>query len=207
MLSSLLAQADFQAAWQHTVESFRQLLNACPPGVRVSLEFKPTDETTRHSFVPSTAAALLLARDVGRPNFGLTLDFGHLLMAGENPAQSAALAAREGRLFGLHLNDAHVKLGAEDGLAFGAVNPIAALELVRWLQRVSYDGHVYFDIFPRKEDPVREAQYNIRRFRGLWARAAQLAARGIDGAGALHDAMGVLELLEGEEAAGGAAAA
>lgn len=65
----------------------------------------------------------------------------------------------------LQLNDAHVKLGAEDGLAFGAVNPVMALELVAWLHKVRYDGHIYYDTFPRKEDPVREAEYNIRRFK------------------------------------------
>ncbi|GAB4822855.1 hypothetical protein N2152v2_009901 [Parachlorella kessleri] len=189
-------QVDYQAAWQRTVEAFQQLVDACPPHVRVSLEFKSTDEATRYAIVPSTAAALLLGQHIGRPKFGLTLDFGHLLMAGENPAQSVALAAQAGMLFGLHLNDAHVKLGAEDGLAFGSVNPIAALELVRWLQRVGYEGHIYFDTFPRSDDPVREAELNIRRFKALWTRAARLAAAGVDGMGAAHDALGVLELLE-----------
>lgn len=73
-LFSLYLQVDYQASWQHSVESFQRLADGCPPGVRVSLEFKPTDEATRYSVVPSTGAALLLARDVGRPNFGLTLD-------------------------------------------------------------------------------------------------------------------------------------
>lgn len=50
----------------------------------------------------------------------------------------------------MQLNDAHVKLGAEDGLAFSSVNPTSALELVRWLQRVQFDGHIYFDTFPRR---------------------------------------------------------
>jgi hypothetical protein len=67
---------------------------------------------------------------VDRLNFGLTLDTGHLLMAGESAAQSAAAAAAAGRLFGLHLNDGHAKLGAEDGLAFGSVHAAGALELV-----------------------------------------------------------------------------
>jgi sugar phosphate isomerase/epimerase len=193
-------QTDYAAAWRRTVEAYQQLADACPPGVRVSIEHKPTDESTRWALVPSTGAALLLARDVDRANFGLTLDYGHLLMAGENPAQSAALVGAAGKLFGVQLNDAHVKLGAEDGLAFGSVNPTAALEFVRQLQRVRFDGHIYFDTFPRKEDPVREAEYNIRRFRALWARAARLAGAGIDGFAGRHDAMVVLELLEAEEA-------
>ena len=45
--------------------------------LKVSVEFKPTDEKSRFSFIPTTAAAILLADAVGEPNFGLTLDFGH----------------------------------------------------------------------------------------------------------------------------------
>jgi xylose isomerase len=157
---------DYQAAWDRTVDSFQALADACNVhDVRVSLEFKPTDEATRYSIVPSTGAALLLATHVDRANFGLTLDVGHLLMAGENPAQSAALVGGAGKLFSIQLNDAHVRLGAEDGLAFGSVGSVAALELVAWLKKVRYEGHLYYDTFPRKENPVREAEYNIRRFK------------------------------------------
>lgn len=52
------------------MQSLRQLSDACPPGIRLSLEPKPTDESTRWAIVPSTAAALLLAKEVDRPNFG-----------------------------------------------------------------------------------------------------------------------------------------
>lgn len=95
-------------------------------------------------------------------------------MAGENPAQSVAMAAAAGRLFGMQLNDAHVKLGAEDGLAFAAVHPTAALELVRALQRAQFDGHIYFDTFPRKEDPVGVGAYTARQCQGgcPWSAAA-----------------------------------
>jgi hypothetical protein len=34
---------------------------------------------------------------------GVTLDVGHLLMAGENPAQSIAVAAQAGCLFGVQV--------------------------------------------------------------------------------------------------------
>ena len=58
-----------------------------------------------------------------------------------------------------------------------------------------------------QENPVREAEYNIRRFRAFWARAARLAAAGVDAYGLTHNAMGALELLEAEEAAHAFAAA
>jgi L-rhamnose isomerase len=200
-------QVDYLAAWERTVQSLRQLADACPPGIRISLEPKPTDELTRLAIVPSTAAALLLAKEVDRPNFGLTLDMGHMLLAGENPAQSVALVGAAGKLFGLQLNDAHVRLGAEDGLAFASVSSSYALELVRWLQRLKPDLHIFFDTFPKKEDPVREAEHNIRTFKRLWAKAARLAAAGLDGFAATHDAMGALELLAAHEQAAEDAAA
>lgn len=121
---------------------------------------------------------MLLAGEVKRRNFGLTLDFGHCLMAGENPAQSVAMAQRavpgvlggpsSGRwggggggrgggkkLFGIQLGDGYGRLGAEDGLAFGSVHSMASMELVYYLAKTGFEGHVYFDTFPRNEDPVR----------------------------------------------------
>ncbi|KAJ1640059.1 xylose isomerase-like protein, partial [Pavlovales sp. CCMP2436] len=168
---------------------------------QVSLEFKPTDENTRWFAVPSTGAALLLVRDIDRNNMGLTIDLGHCLAAGENPAQSIAMVGRAGKLFGLQLNDGYQRLGAEDGLMFGSVHPLMALEVCYWLQEVGYDGHVYFDTFPRNEDPVREAEFNIRAFKRMWAKAKSLRAQGIEGRLRAHDALGTLEMLERMEAA------
>ena len=58
---------------------------------------------------PSAAACVPLARvalacQVNRSNFGLTLDIGHMLMAGENPAQSVALVGSAGKLFGVQVS-------------------------------------------------------------------------------------------------------
>jgi len=111
---------------------------------------------------------------VNRLNFGLTLDVGHCLAAGENPAQSASLVAREGKLFGVQLNDGYTRLGAEDGLCFASVHPHLALELVVWLVKSKFEGHCYFDTFPRNEDPVQEAARNVATTQRLWARAMEL---------------------------------
>jgi len=132
--------------------------------------------------------------EVGRPNMGITLDVGHCLMAGENPAQSVAILGEH--LFGVHLNDGHSRIGAEDGLVLGSVHGTMALELMYWLQRIGYAGHLYMDTFPRNEDPVRECEFNIRRAKALWRQAQRLRAAGLDERLARHDAMGALELLE-----------
>jgi hypothetical protein len=79
------------------------------------------------------------------------------------------------------------------------VHAAASLELVYWLRSVGFDGHVYFDTFPEAEDPVREAELNVRAFKRMWRTAAALER---DGMGAIlesHDAMGSLEMREAME--------
>lgn len=149
--------------------------------------------------MPSTGAAVLLVEEVDRLNFGLTLDFGHCLMAGENPAQSVALVNRfdPDKLFGVQLGDGYGRLGAEDGLAFGSINRTAAFEFLLWLLKTGYAGHLYFDTFPRNEDPVRECEYNIRQCKRM-IRAAKILLDSQQYKTFLsrQDAMGILELLE-----------
>jgi ribokinase len=191
-------QVNYTETWERGVDALRDAVDhpRCE-GVKISYEFKPTDESSRFAIVPSTAAALALVREVNRPGrFGLTLDAGHLIAAGENPAQSAASVARANALFGFHIGDVHSKLGAEDGLAFGSVHASLSLELVYWLRAVRYDGVVYFDTFPEAEDPVREAEYNVRTFKRMWNIAGRLERAGMGSKLAEHDAMGSLELIE-----------
>jgi len=194
-------QVDYNELWEQVVSAFQEVCDTYPL-VKVSLEYKPTDENTRFFAVPSTGASLLLVDDVNRENFGLTIDFGHCLMAGENPAQSIAMVnRRKGKLFGVQLGDGYGRLGAEDGLAFGSIHPMAAFEFVFWLVKTEYKGHIYFDTFPRNEDPVRECEYNIRQFNKMHALAKRILndaeqKKTIEKMLANHDAMGMLEYLE-----------
>ena len=193
-------QVDHGEKWDQLVEAFRECCDA-RPDVRWSVEYKPTDENTRFFTVPSTGAAMLLVRDVDRPNFGLTLDVGHMLMSGENPGQSIAMAGRS--LFGVQLNDGYTRLAAEDGLVFGSVHPGMALEVMWQLRRVGFAGHFYFDTFPQRSDPVAEAEVNIRRARMFWDAAAGLDRGEVARIAAEHDAMAALELVEAALRGGG----
>jgi hypothetical protein len=46
------------------VSCFRRLCDLCP-SVNISIEWKPTDESSRFSIVPSTGEALRLVEQVG----------------------------------------------------------------------------------------------------------------------------------------------
>ena len=189
-------QVNYKEKWGQLVSAFQECCDD-HPDIKWSLEFKPTDENTRFFTVPSTGAAMLLIKDIDRSNMGLTMDVGHMLMAGENPAQSIAMVGD--RMFGIQLNDGYTRLAAEDGMMFGSIHPTMALEIMYQLQETNFAGHLYFDTFPQRTDPVREAEYNIESAIRFWkaARAMRLGeskAR-MDSIMREHDAIGAMEMI------------
>jgi sugar phosphate isomerase/epimerase len=154
------------------------------------------DFLKRFFTVPSTGAALLLVHEVDRVNFGLTLDVGHMLMSGESPGQSIAMVGRAGKLFGIQLNDGYTRLAAEDGLMFGSIHPSIALEIMFQLRRIGFDGHIYFDTFPQRTDPVKEAESNIERVKRFWAAAGNIDDQLLRYVVEEHDAVGALNLVD-----------
>jgi len=189
-------QVNHDEKWDQIIHAFQECCDAYP-NIKFSLEYKPTDENTRFFTVPSTGAAVLLVQQINRPNMGLTLDVGHMLMSGENPGQSIALAGK--KLFGVQLNDGYTRLAAEDGLMFGSVHPTMALETLYYLQKIGFGGHLYFDTFPQRTDPVKECEYNIQRVKEFWIAAQRIRELGVEtknGVMDSHDALGALDLME-----------
>jgi xylose isomerase len=150
-------QANYQQLWQWAVDGVRSVA-AHRDDVIVSIEPKPADPR-RFSLLRSVSDALLLAREVGLPNIGVTLDFCHALMAGESPAMAASLALHDDRLFGVHLNDGYGAL--DDGLMVGSVHPVQTVELLWVLKQSGWNRTIYFDTFPEHVDPVAECAANI----------------------------------------------
>lgn len=186
-------QVDYDEKWAQLVAAFQECCDAFPD-IKFSLEYKPTDENTRFFTVPSTGAALLLVNEIDRPNMGLTLDVGHMLMSGENPGQSIAMAGK--KLFGIQLNDGYTRLAAEDGLMFGSVHPSMALEIMYQLKRIGYQGHFYFDTFPQRTDPIKECEYNIGRVKRFWAAVEKMDPVQIEKAAREHDALEALAIID-----------
>ena len=163
-------QADYARMWDDTLAALAEVADH-NPAIDIAVEYKP-NEPRAHALMPDMATTLLALAEVGRANTGVTLDFAHMLYAGEMPAKAAMLAARSSRILGLHLNDGYGK--RDDGLIAGSVHPVQTIELLVALQRIGYAGIIYFDTFPDHSglDPVDEARANIR----LTDRMVQLAA-------------------------------
>ena len=161
-------QGDYARMWEDSLECIAQVCDH-DPDLDIALEYKP-NEPRAFSLMPDIGTNLLALRELGRRNTGITLDFCHVLFAGEIPAQSAQLAGRYSRILGVHLNDGYGK--RDDGLMVGSVHPMQTLELFVELDRQGFDGVIYFDTFPDHGglDPVAEAAVNVMmadRLRGI----------------------------------------
>ena len=185
-------QVDYDRLWAAEIDGFRRVA-AHSPAVRVSVEYKP-NEPRRISLIRSMGEALLAVRDVDLPNFGVTLDVCHGLMTGESPAAAAAMALREGRLFGVHLNDGYGT--ADDGLMVGSVHPWETLDLLAVLTDGGYGGILYFDTFPLREDPVAECAANVGTVRRFMRILDRLDRTGLARARSAHDAVAVRRILD-----------
>jgi xylose isomerase len=166
-------QLDYARVWDLEIEGIRAVA-AHNRDIAVSLEYKP-DEPRAFALLRDAGTTLLAIKDAGGPNLGVTIDFAHSLYAGEMPALAATLVSRHARLLGVHLNDGYGK--RDDGLMAGSVHPYETLDLLLVLDRIGYDGAIYFDTFPDASglDPVAECALNIATIERLQAIAAQLA--------------------------------
>lgn len=166
-------QADYARMWDDTIAAIAEVADH-NPAIDIAIEYKP-NEPRAHALMPDMATTLLALAEVGRRNTGVTLDFCHMLYAGEMPAKAAMLAARSSRILGLHLNDGYGK--RDDGLIAGSVHPVQTVELLVAMIRAGYQGIIYFDTFPDLSglDPVDEARANIRMTDRLLQLAVHLA--------------------------------
>jgi xylose isomerase len=165
--------ADYQKLWDLQVHGIGELAEYAPD-ITFSLEYKP-NEPRAFSVLNNAGTTLLAIRELGLKNLAMTLDFGHVLYACEQPACTAALVSKHCRLAGLHLNDAYGH--RDDGMMVGSVHTIQTIELLTQLVRDGYDGVFYFDTFPDaiSLDPVVETEANIRTVRAMMKIAQKLA--------------------------------
>lgn len=155
-------QKDYVSSWKDLVACFREVCESVD--CKISCEYKPYEERV-FAGIESWGSVWKLMEDVGCGNFGITLDFCHMLMKKENPAFAAALLLDKGKLFGIHVNDGEGS--TDDGLMVGTVHPFKTLELFYYLKKYDYQDVIYFDTFPKRESAVEECRIN-RQICGLF---------------------------------------
>ncbi|HCM1952740.1 TPA: TIM barrel protein [Salmonella enterica subsp. salamae serovar 9,46:z4,z24:z39:z42] len=184
-------QQDYFRAYELLVNALRKVTSA-HPDIQFSFEYKPYEPRT-FSYISDVSSTLMLIDDVGNDNLGITLDFCHMIMKKENPAFSLFQSARKNRLVGFHLNDGYGHF--DDGLMLGSVHLLQTLEYIYYAKRVNFNGLIYFDTFPSREDPVAECALNIRMYKALSNFIDQLSIPEIDAMIKSQDALKVQGML------------
>lgn len=184
-------QMDYAYCWDKLVAGLREVADYAPD-LKISIEYKPYEERD-FAMVDSTGMVMYLLSEVDRPNVGCTLDYCHMLMKHDNPAYGLALAATKGKLFGLHMNDGY---GWKDsGLIFGSLSFAQSAEFIYYLERYHYDGVVFFDTFPIREESKAECQANINAFELIKAKVDRIGADKIQEIVSKHDGISAQTLI------------
>lgn len=150
-------QINYAKVWHKIAESFQKISDYAPD-LKISVEYKPF-QPRAYAFVDSMGISGMMLSEVNRENFGMTLDYCHMLMKHENPAFAADVFGARKKIFGIHINDGYGL--NDDGLMVGTASPFKTLELLFYLKKHHYDGVYYFDTFPVIEGAKDECRANI----------------------------------------------
>jgi xylose isomerase len=151
-------QANYTRLWDLQLSGVREVVESAPD-VQFAIEYK-LKEPRNHMTFSTVARTLLGIEEIGAPNLGIVLDFGHSLFAKETPADALELAHRYGRLISVELNDNLLEW--DDDMAVGSVHALHTIEFLISLRRIGWDRPILLDQFPFREDPVRAAHESIR---------------------------------------------
>lgn len=142
-------ELDYADAYAYATESFHKIASNAPD-VKICIEYKWNDPRTR-CLLASAGETALFCSTVGASNLGVTLDFGHSILAGERPAQAAVLLHQAGRLFYVHLNDNDRNWDWD--MLPGAYNLIELVEFFYYLEDLGYTKDWYaYDIMSKEID-------------------------------------------------------
>ena len=183
-------EMDYVTRWGRLVEGLRECAQY-RKDVRICIEYKAR-EPKLHQLVNSAAVTLVLIEDVGEENVGVLFDVGHALLADEMLAEAAAMLARRGKLWHIHLNDNYFH--ADSDLIPGVVHTMAFVELFFWLCRFGYDGFLCYDTVAMTHDPRRVIAECVRYTQALVAVADRINAERMDKVFVEGDAPGGLAL-------------
>ncbi len=157
-----LFQNDYVKAYQYLIESLKECAGHNSQ-INLGLEYK-VSEPKMSCMIKNAGMALAAAQSTGCDNVGITLDMGHALNAGENPAEVAAILFSQKRLFHIHVNDNYRIV--DDDMPVGSVHWLQFFEFFYWMDKLGYDGWYSLDQYPYRDDPEEACKASIAFING-----------------------------------------
>lgn len=153
----------FQADYMEERSWFEEGVKECckhRKDVKVAIEYKPKEPRNR-SYPSNVSSTLLMVKEINEENCGVTIDYGHAMVAYENVAESVAMLKKYGnKLFHLHMNDNYGYW--DDDMITGSIHTIPYLEFLYWLKATDYEGWISMDQYPYREDGQKAVNESIQ---------------------------------------------
>jgi len=140
---------NYAQSWKYLIDTFGESANYLPE-IPLFIEYKPA-ETRGRCFINTAAKTLCLLNEIGNKQMGVTIDFGHSVMFGnENPAEALTLVAESPFPFYIHINDNN---GQWDWDYFaGTKHFLEYVEFLYYLQEYNYNDYITSDTSPTRWD-------------------------------------------------------
>ncbi|GHV40116.1 xylose isomerase [Spirochaetia bacterium] len=170
-------QEDYGAIWKRLIETFGAAADY-KRNIPLFIEYKPS-ETRGTCYLNNAAKTLLLIKDIGIKELGVTLDFGHSVYGGNNPAEELALLAESGQPYYIHINDND---GKWDWDYFcGSKHLLEYAEFLYYLKKYGYKDYLTSDTSPTRLDILGTFEINARITNKLWALLEDADKKGLSG--------------------------
>ncbi len=151
-------QTDYQRAWGYLEEAFGEGA-AHRPEVILHIEYK-AKETRRHCFLARAADTLVLINKIGVKNLGVTMDYGHSILADEHPAETLSVLHSSGYPYYIHIND-NDKTWDWDFFT-GSHTLLEYIEFIFYVRQFGYDDFMTSDTHPTRWDMQKMFGINAR---------------------------------------------
>jgi len=162
---------DYASHWNTLISSIKTIAKYASPEVNVAIAYK-CREPRKFLTVATVGKALSLCQEIAMKNVGVAMNFGHAMMAGENPAESIAFLARSSKLFQMYMTESY-RLW-DDMMIPGSVHTWELMEALLYLRLTKFRGYVTLDFLPQRIDPSQACQIAKGNLLILWKKLEKL---------------------------------
>lgn len=159
-----LFQVDYPKSWRNMIASVAEAADYLPE-IPLFIEYK-FNETRVNCNLDTCAKSIVLLKEVNNPATGITIDFGHSLLAKENPAQALALCEESGIDYYLHTNDNDWNFDWD--LIGASRNFLHTVEFFFYAKEFGYNKFFTADASPRIFDMVDFFNEHISMNQAIW---------------------------------------
>lgn len=197
--SAFPGQLNFREAFQHTLESLKEIYKHLPEDWKMFIEYKCFEPNFYSTTIADWGQSMMLANKLGEKAYTL-VDLGHHL-PNANIEQIVSLLLMEGKLGGFHFNDSKY---ADDDLTTGSIKPYQLFlifnELVEGMDNNNMDHATglgwMIDASHNLKDPLVDLLQSVEAIKIAYAQALLVDRNALRKAQANNDVAQAQEILQ-----------